>query len=264
MQIRTPLRVMAIQGAEDHRGSRGWKDAWQAVLAQGIKRWSSEQTVEYEFVRCDDVFEVARVDVPPLASSLWTILGTDTPRWLNRHRCLNTRLRVAREELRWTAGMLVQWMSDERFRSQARQRVMDLVDRFKPDVICAHSLGSLVAYDALVRVPHTGHRRLTFVSFGSQIGIRRVQRAFPDCRIAPLPVVHWYHLFNRHDDAFTSRLRVCAANFTQIDAPSDLSGLANHAATSYLAHAGMSEHVWREVLEPACLERSRHIFNNSA
>lgn len=47
--------------------------------------------------------------------------------------------------------MVVQWAEDEKLRRATHERILDAVRRFDPDVVVAHSLGSLVAYDAFAR-----------------------------------------------------------------------------------------------------------------
>jgi alpha-beta hydrolase superfamily lysophospholipase len=64
--------------------------------------------------------------------------------------------------------MVAQWVADERLRAGTRQAEKDDLEAFEPELILAHSLGSLIAYDLLAREPQLAKGR-TFVSFGSQI-----------------------------------------------------------------------------------------------
>ena len=80
-------------------------------------------------------------------------------------------LRSVSEKLRWTAGMVIQWVENEEIRYQSRELLRDSLANFDADVVCAHSLGSLIAYDTFSRKASEeliGGR--SFVSFGSQIG----------------------------------------------------------------------------------------------
>jgi pimeloyl-ACP methyl ester carboxylesterase len=217
MTSREPLRVMAVHGVGDHHSNLDWMLDWREALAQGIGRWDPDQEVEYDFVAYDDVFEADQPDSQSLVAWLWTILGADCQRWLRRNARHGNHLERVSESLRWTAGMVVQWMSDAQLRQKARARILDRIRKFQPDVLCAHSLGSLVAYDTLARLPETSTRSLIFVTFGSQIGNRCVQNHFPGSQVAGLPIRHWYHLYNRHDDIFTARIRLVCDNFSEID-----------------------------------------------
>ncbi|MFF3018223.1 hypothetical protein [Streptomyces sp. NPDC057939] len=63
------------------------------------------------------------------------------------------------------------YLTDPKTREQARGRVMD---RIGPDtrVVVAHSLGSVVAYEALCALP--GHQVRALVTIGSPLGIRNL------------------------------------------------------------------------------------------
>ena len=263
MKPKKPLRVMAVHGVGDHHTDHGWKDSWRSALAQGICRWNPDLAVEYDFVTYDDLFEAAQPDDGSAMSWLWAILGSDVLKWLGRRRGLGNQLERARDELRWTAGMVVQWMRDKSLRHKTRNRIRARIQEFQPDVLCAHSLGSLVTYDALARRPSAATRSMVLVTFGSQIGNRCVQANFPGGQTTRLPVRHWYHLYNRHDDIFTARICLAVDNFTEVNTPFNLAGLGDHTATAYLAHAAMSEQVWRVMLESERLARSEFLFHKN-
>ena len=153
------------------------------------------------------------------------------------------------ESVRWTAGMVVQWAENNRLRASSRQRVLEHTRRFEPEVILAHSLGSLLCYDAFARAE--GRALIagrTFVTLGSQIGNAFVRSTLGG-RIEPLKAAQWYHLFNPHDDAFTARLRIPAANFEQVDCAFDIEGMLDHDAGEYLSHANTTNVVWRNIAQ---------------
>jgi hypothetical protein len=147
--------------------------------------------------------------------------------------------------------MVVQWAENESIRNATRRRLVQQVKSVEPDVILAHSLGSLIAYDTFIR---SANAKLisgcTFITFGSQIGNPFVRSHFAG-RIAPLPCDHWYHLFNEEDDVFTAPIRLAADNFEQVDCFFDIAGIADHDACQYLSHANLSSVVWRELLSSA-------------
>ena len=63
-------------------------------------------------------------------------------------------------------------MVDADLREKCRKVVSDKIDQFQPDIICAHSLGTLLCYD-LFTLDTVGGQKIrgrTFISFGSQIG----------------------------------------------------------------------------------------------
>ncbi len=265
MSASKPLRVLAVHGVGDHHTDRSWTTTWRDAIQPAICRWDPERDVQIDFVSYDDLFESAEPDAGSLMSWLWTLLGSEFPRWFGRRQAMGHYLERARYELRWTAGMVVQWMRDEHLRESARKRILKRIEQSQADMICAHSLGSLVCYDALARPRASGEPwPLVFISFGSQIGNACVARKFPDQRATALAVRHWYHAYNRHDDIFTARVRISADNFTEVDTPFNRPGVGDHAAAAYLAHAVMSEEVWRPLLEPGRLARTEVDLRESA
>jgi len=137
--------------------------------------------------------------------------------------------------------------------------VIDAVKKYEPDIMLAHSLGSLVTYNALSSSPATlGNAvakligKMTYVTFGSQIANPFVVRNLTPGRIAPLSVKQWYHLYNSEDDVFTAPIRLPGvANFKQVDTFFDIEGFADHAAVSYLSHPATAAEVWRPIAQVA-------------
>jgi len=122
------------------------------------------------------------------------------------------------------------------------------VKEFQPDVICAHSLGTLICYDTFVR--GTGRTAIAgrrLVTFGSQIGNPFVRSTLGG-RIVPLKrAKDWYHLYNSEDAAFASPIDLDAANFVQVSTEFDEPGMLDHNALEYLSHPNTVSDVWREI-----------------
>jgi hypothetical protein len=150
------------------------------------------------------------------------------------------------DQIRWTAGMIAQWASEDPLRAALRRRLLQALQTGEPDVVCAHSLGSLICYDTFRRNPGAATGK-TFVSLGSQIGNPFVRDSFAG-RIEPLDARMWYHLYNRDDNVFTAQIRLEAPNFaevqTEFDKPNDL---LNHDPLWYLNHANTQARVWLDV-----------------
>jgi len=152
--------------------------------------------------------------------------------------------------LRSTAGMVVKWVEDEKFRRETRARLARAIAEHEPDAIFAHSLGSLVCYDAFT-APETAKLvdGRALITLGSQIGNAFVSGQFRAGRIEPLPgAKFWYHLFNKHDNMFTAQLRLHADNFEQVLTAFDIEGLLDHSAPHYLAHAQAVSSAWFDLL----------------
>src|SRR6185295_5022550 len=139
------------------------------------------------------------------------------------------------DRIQWTAGYVVAWVEDEDFKRKSRKRILDAVRKNQPDVILAHSLGSMITYDAFSHsdAQEAGVRRILqsakYVTLGSQIGNPFVLRNLTNGRIQPLDVDFWHHLYNVEDDVFTAPIRLWEGeNFRQTDTPFDDEGFADH------------------------------------
>jgi hypothetical protein len=242
-----------VHGVGHQENDPQFEATWSNAITGGIRRWAADLPVQIEFVRYDDLFAA---DPPSALDVAEAVVKLGVSGLIHGVGDLFRRRRgfgdIA-ESVRWTAGMVVQWAENDPLRARARKRVLEHTKRFDPHVIAAHSLGSLLSYDAFARTDGEGPKLIagrTFVSFGSQIGNAFVRSTLGG-RIEPLhKAAHWYHLFNPHDDAFTASLRVPAADFEQVDAEFDIDGLLDHDAGEYLSHPNTTNIVWRAVALP--------------
>jgi len=124
---------------------------------------------------------------------------------------------------------------------------------FQPDVILAHSLGSLIAYDTfkLDETANPGGNLIdgrTLVTFGSQIGNPAVRAAFGG-RVEELRKSRfWWHLYNAEDDVFTCPIELPTRDrFRQVDTYFDIPGLADHDGAHYLGHEETARTVWQDL-----------------
>jgi hypothetical protein len=149
--------------------------------------------------------------------------------------------------LRWTAGLIVQWIEDDGLRAATRARVLE---RFggatRWDVVTAHSLGSLICYDAVQSREGKGVLEdAAFLTFGSQLGNLLVRGGFGG-RIEALDAAFW--LYNPHDPVFAHSLDVFGDRFRQVLVDTSLPGLlAEHDATVYLSAPAALSSVFRDI-----------------
>ncbi len=230
-----PPRVLCVHGVGNHPPGGAWETSWKEAILEGARG----SRPEIRFVHYDDIFASHKLGFWETVEALGKLVGSAVSAPFRRERGLSG-------SLRWTAGMVVQWVENDRLRRETRARLKREIDAFSPDVICAHSLGSLIAYDTFTE-PATAAlvRNRLFVSLGSQINNPFVSGNFLAGRVMPLPeAAHWYHLYNRHDDVFTARIRLSAPNFEQVETPFDEEGIADHSAHRYLAHPATAASVW--------------------
>ena len=260
------LKIVAVHGVGGHAAGGEWFDRWTRAIETSVGRVSAGTELDIEFVNYDEIFDAQAITVAGTleaigklgGSGIWHGAGDVLGGLLGRRerRARGLGIETIPDRLRWTAGMVVQWAENESIRFRTRQVLTGAINRFQPDVVLAHSLGSLIAYDTFIQPANaeliSGR---AFVSFGSQIGNPFVRSQFAG-RIEALQCDHWYHLFNAEDDIFTAPIRLTADNFEQVDCFFDIEGFADHDAGEYLRHANVSAVVWRDLLSGARFRRS--------
>lgn len=240
-------KVLAIHGIGNHHTDQSWKADWEAAIRESLQRWRSDEDIEIEFVLHDDLFEARPIDVETTKDAVSTLLGGVIGSLFGSGTRSARGARGLSDTVRWTAGMVAQWAGDPVLRAQLRKRLLDKLREFKADVLCGHSLGSLISYDTLLQHGQQSISNLQFISFGSQIGNPFVRGVFGG-RIEAPAVKHWFHLYNDDDNVLTAPVRVAAPNFTQVETSFDLPwDPLNHDAVSYLKHQNAVNSVWSQI-----------------
>lgn len=258
----SPIKVLAIHGVGRHEEHGPWTGQWTQAIEQAVARVSPSVETQVKFVFYADLFDAESISAAGTLEAIGKLAGSGirhglgglVGNWFGRSRLRARGLFDIPDLVRWTAGMVVQWAENERLRKQTRDRLAAAIDAEDPDIVLAHSLGSLVVYDTVIQAEHSkALEGRTFVSFGSQIGNPFVRSQFAG-RIQALNCEHWYHLYNLEDDVFTSPIRISAPNFEQVDCHFDIAGVLDHDAIQYLGHENFSSVVWGDLFSA---ERSK-------
>ena len=245
-----PLRILCVHGVGHQEGDPGFEGAWRSAMGKGLAHWSLARPFELEFVAYDELFAADPPSALDYVTAVAKLSASGIVHGLGDLFRRRRGLGDIKESVRWTAGMVVQWAEDSGLRAAARNRVLEHVRRFTPHAVFAHSLGSLITYDALAR--HEGSDALAdgvLVTLGSQIGNPFV-RATLGGRVQPVNARRWYHLYNPEDDAFAAELRLADERFEQVDAAFDIKGFLDHDAQEYLLHPNTVDVVWRALSTP--------------
>lgn len=257
-----PLKLLCVHGVGHQEASREYEEDWRSAIESGLTglrqgAGDAGTGTEIEFFDYDSVFAAKPSDLAMwrlafdnlLESGLRAALerGQTTPDPHARPgatRGLQDWFEAGRETLQWTAGMVAKWAADPVLRARLRKSLASAIRQHQPQALIAHSLGSLITYDLLAR-PVTaalGEARV-LVTLGSQINNPFV-RDLLGGRIHELRTRHWFHLYNRHDGAFTAPITAALPCFTQVDAAFDQSGFLDHDAVSYLTHERTRRAIW--------------------
>lgn len=248
--MKRPLRILCVHGLGDHRNSP-WKNEWRVALNQVIPELEG-LLVEYHFMTYDDIYQDIRLTPLETAAAAAKLLRSGVGSLQKKGA---KGLFAISETLKWTAGMVVAWVEDEEFQEKTRKRVLAEIKTIRPDVLLAHSLGSLITYNILANQENCEElglglcQRLNYVSFGSQLANPFVVGNLSFGRVEPLTTRRWVHLYNIHDDVFTRPIHLPEAeNFKQIETPFDIPGFMDHAGSEYLGHQATREELWAPII----------------
>lgn len=251
------MRVLCLHGIGRQEVTASvWQPLWAAAIAGGLHAVDpSHPAPSVDFVPYDDLFAgpLSRLSYADFARAFWDLASGA----LARPRALLD----FSDSTRWYAGMVAVWVESEDLRARLRQRLGQYITRVRPDVVCAHSLGSLIAYDMFAH-DDAGIAGRAFVTLGSQIGNRFVRGGAFAGRLEPIArAARWYHLYNPRDHVFTAPLDfgafLTAENFRQVVTQfgAAVSGFAaNHSAVNagdpddaYLTHPQTRQVVWPQI-----------------
>lgn len=255
-----PIKILGIHGLGKHDPG-SWEQKWIDALHHAIPS-SSEIGIEFIPFNYDEIYE--RVSISPWESltAFAKLAGSGiTSGWeglFGRREATRGIVDSSQNFLRWYAGYVVAWLEDDEFRRDVRERLLNVIGETKPDVILAHSLGSLISYDAFsdtqtwrgMRAVKTHMHKMTYVTLGSQIGNLFVRRNLTPGRISPLDVQRWVHLFNPEDDVFTAEIELPGVErFLQIETFFDIPGWTDHEAVQYLTHERTVAGLWSPLVQ---------------
>ena len=264
-----PLRLLCLHGVGHGDGDSGWQSdpGWQAkwrhVIAQNLEaNGIAAQSVDIRWLKYDDLFGDGPRPVQLLRAVPLLLQGLAAE--VAGQRAFGLSIP---EMLRWTAGMAVQWIEDEGLRTRLCQRLMTEIRRYQPHAVLAHSLGSLISYDAMRRAIAAGGDEAAlldgrlFASFGSQIAHPVVVREVWGGKVAPLDadnrgIAAWFHLYNPDDRVLTRPINVPDPRRIDVNTPFNIPFPQewvdiNHDAEAYLDHPATRAQMWPMIARSA-------------
>ncbi len=240
------LKILCIHGVGQHEADIAWVQAWADHAIQGTKPWNPTLQTEADLLYFEKFFADAPINAATYAKAISAMTFSGLTHGIGDLFRRNRGVTEVSNKVRWLAGMVVQWADNPQLRDKVRKAIRQKITNYQPDVILAHSLGSLVTYDTFVHGGDDLVRDRYYVTFGSQIGNPFVRNIFGG-RIVPLPAKRWFHLFNPQDDVLTARLNLSDTNFLQVITDFELEGVGDHDADGYLSHASAVQVVWSEI-----------------
>ena len=245
------MKFLCLHGVGHGDANTQWRKQWEDAVRAGLRPWNDALAPKFDFPEYDDLFDKAPLHTGTVLESLTRLTASGLFHGFIDIFRSRGGLEDTLDSVRWTAGMVAQWVADEGLRAKTRALVANRIRIFQPDVILAHSLGSLILYDTLRsdEVARGGLARgRTVVTFGSQVGNPAVRSVFAG-RVEELESASWWwHLYNEYDDVFTCPIQPSTGkHFDQVQTPFDIEGFADHDGAHYLGHEQTGLTVWRSL-----------------
>jgi hypothetical protein len=177
----TSVNVLCVHGIGHGDADPTLVPSWTDAITANIKRWNPDAAVTCDFVKYDDLFDHAPLNPVNYGKAFATLLARGVVHGIGDLIPGSRGIFDLPEQARWTAGMIAQWGSEDNLRANLRARLLKQLGSNSYDVIAAHSLGSLIAYDTFRRNVGALEGKV-LVTFGSQITTRSIISIMPTLR----------------------------------------------------------------------------------
>jgi hypothetical protein len=245
------MRILLVHGVghQERPDNQPWERSWEEAITAGIQYFDPAFAPTYERFDYDNLFSgtinlftdvgaAAHLGFAPLGAAIEDAAQTVSGWFRPRRGLLDWAKPVADAADGWHAGMVAEWDQNAPLRATLRKRLIERINTFNPDVIMAHSLGSIICYDAFSHEDKNGCAGRYLVTFGSQIANPFLKAAHFDNKIGGVNQKYWFHLFNKSDPVLAHRIVDRVSNFEEIswddrvaghDAIVDLDRFPDHA-----------------------------------
>lgn len=229
------LCIHGIGGKE--RFPQEWQPLWSTEISK--KLGIPESNLTFKFLEIDGLFEEYKEEGIQYRQAFFTLLNS----WISTAVEELSRGKGLRESIRWTAGMVAQFVTNKKLRKALNDKMDAAINDFDPDFVYAHSLGTLVAYDYLAQQSSNGNTfRFSLMTTGAQIAHMAMRKTFGGS-IVMLNVKRWINLYNQYDKVFTTQIRIHHDNFFEFCTPFEESFI-NHDAMCYINHENAVHQAW--------------------
>ncbi len=220
-----------------------WSEDWKHSILTSSGLDASKVT--FEFLMIDDIFTKREKETGGISylKMFRELIGS----WISSAFEDRSRLFGIGSNIRWYAGMVAQFATDDQLRKLLNKRLSDSLNKFQPDLVYAHSLGTLITYDLLAQeATQKVKRNFVLVTSGAQIGHPAMRKTFGGM-IRMLNVKYWYNFHNENDIVFAYKpIIMNHANFNEIETPFKAGGI-NHEVLEYMAHENAVNIAWPQL-----------------
>jgi hypothetical protein len=265
------LKILLVHGVghAERPDNQPWENPWQEAITAGLQYFDQGLTPTYErfdydvlfsgkFNLLTDLAAAARLGFAPIGATISDAAETVTGWFRPKRGLFDWTKPIAQAADGWHAGMVAEWDQRSHLRQQLRQMLLSKIAAVEPDVILAHSLGSIICYDTFTsNEGKDACRGRYFVTFGSQIANPSLKAAHFGNKVGGVNQKYWFHLFNKSDPVLAHRIIDPVPNFEEIswddriaghDAVTDLAKTPGHPG--YLQRDFTWQHVYRVLAQP--------------
>jgi len=254
------MKILAVHGlGHQEKNPASWQPLWEKTLQDVLRKWNESLAVEVRFAEYDDFFADTPMTVGGTLGGFGRLLWDEVrysvtdkiSDFFGRRRAFGEEVD---EAAKWKIGMVTQFAEDEKLRERLRNSLSEQIEAVEPEVVFAHSLGTLLTYDLFLHPPQNEIiKGRYYITCGCQIG-RDALRSLFGGRLETVSAREWYNLYNKNDDVLVVPFTIYADNFQTIETTFDLPGVGDHDAVEYVRHGNAQNKVWREI---AGLPRAR-------
>ena len=240
------MKVLCIHGI-GHQEERvaTWRNDWLPAITAAVGEWDPSGKLEFQQFAYDDAFD--RADSSSFV--YFTAMAKLIKSWVVHAG--ERDIFGLFDKYRWTVGMVAQFVALPTLRVEVRTKLATEIADFKPDVIIAHSLGGLIAYDTLSSKQTQallGGFSGRLITIGTQVAHPSVCEVFAGRIQCPPMLARWWNFHNEDDVMFTRSFSLPGEQrFKEVRTPFEFQ-LINHDADHYLQHEQAKSECWRELV----------------
>src|SRR5882724_8273931 len=145
------MKILLVHGIGHADLDEHYYEPWETEITAGLKSFGVSPNPIYDGFVYDNLFDKYKHGPATYAAALVEFLGSAAVHAVTDPLTAappGTRgLFDLFDYLRWLAGMVAQLAVEAELRRALRDKLVALINKSQPDVLMAHSLGTLITYD---------------------------------------------------------------------------------------------------------------------